>query len=85
IKKLTGRSTTSLSLAEVLRTVNPVLRGWAASFRYGAPTRPFAYLLWYAWWQLTPGRPPQTPAPDPPPEPPPPPRGRPGRRSSGSR
>ncbi|MGW0302580.1 group II intron maturase-specific domain-containing protein [Streptomyces anthocyanicus] len=32
IKKLTGRSTTSLSLEEVLRTVNPDLRGWAAYF-----------------------------------------------------
>ena len=36
IKMLTRRGTTSLSLAEVLRTVNPVLRGWAAYFRYGA-------------------------------------------------
>ncbi|NVI89853.1 group II intron reverse transcriptase/maturase [Actinomadura sp. BRA 177] len=52
IKKLTGRSTTSLSLAEVLRTVNPVLRGWAAYFRYGASKRTFAYLGWYAWWRL---------------------------------
>jgi RNA-directed DNA polymerase len=52
IKKLTGRGTTSLTLAEVLRTVNPVLRGWAAYFRYGASKRTFAYLGWYAWWRL---------------------------------
>jgi RNA-directed DNA polymerase len=52
IKKLTGRGTTSLSLAEVLRTVNPVLRGWAAYFRYGASKKTFAYLGWYAWWRL---------------------------------
>ncbi|MFJ1618640.1 group II intron reverse transcriptase/maturase [Streptomyces sp. NPDC088251] len=52
IKKLTGRSTTSLSLEEVLRTVNPVLRGWAAYFRYGVSKRTFAYLGWYAWWRV---------------------------------
>ncbi|MCX4851664.1 hypothetical protein OHB19_41690 [Streptomyces sp. NBC_00893] len=32
VKKLTGRSTRSLSLEEVLRSVNPVLRGWTALF-----------------------------------------------------
>jgi RNA-directed DNA polymerase len=52
IKKLTRRGTTSLSLAEVLRTVNPVLRGWAAYFRYGASKKTFSYLGWYAWWRL---------------------------------
>jgi RNA-directed DNA polymerase len=52
IKKLTVRTTTSLSLAEVLRTVNPVLRGWAAYFRYGASKKTFSYLGWYAWWRL---------------------------------
>ncbi|MEU4863405.1 group II intron maturase-specific domain-containing protein [Kitasatospora aureofaciens] len=39
IKKLTERGTTLLSLEAVLRTVNPVLRGWAAYFRYGASRR----------------------------------------------
>jgi RNA-directed DNA polymerase len=52
IKKLTGRTTTSLSLELVLRSVNPVLRGWAAYFRYGASKRTFSYLGWYAWWRL---------------------------------
>jgi RNA-directed DNA polymerase len=52
IKQLTGRGTTSLSLAEVLRTVNPVLRGWAAYFRYGASKKTFSYLGWYAWWRM---------------------------------
>ncbi|PRX40203.1 group II intron reverse transcriptase/maturase, partial [Nonomuraea fuscirosea] len=52
IKKLTGRNTTSFSLAEILRQVNPVLRGWAAYFRYGVSKRTFAYLGWYAWWRL---------------------------------
>ncbi len=52
IKKLTARGTTSLSLAEILRTVNPVLRGWAAYFRYGASKRTFSYVGWYAWWRV---------------------------------
>jgi RNA-directed DNA polymerase len=52
IKKLTGRGTTSHTLEEVLRTVNPVLRGWAAYFRYGASKKTFSYLGWYAWWRL---------------------------------
>lgn len=52
IKKLTARGTTSLSSAEVLRTVNPVLRGWAAYSRYGASKKTFSYLGWYAWWRL---------------------------------
>lgn len=52
IKTLTGRGMTSLSLAEVLRAVNPVLRGWAAYFRYGVSKKTFSYLGWYAWWRL---------------------------------
>lgn len=52
IKTLTQRGTTSLALAEVLRTVNPVLRGWAAYFRYGVSKKTFSYLGWYAWWRM---------------------------------
>ncbi|MGF1426127.1 group II intron maturase-specific domain-containing protein [Kitasatospora sp. LaBMicrA B282] len=52
IKKLTGRSMTSLPLEEVRRTVNPVLRGRAVYFRYGVSKRTFSYLGWYAWWRL---------------------------------
>jgi RNA-directed DNA polymerase len=52
IKTLIRRGTTSLSLAEVLRTVNPVLRSWAAYLRYGAWRKTFSYLGWYAWWRL---------------------------------
>jgi RNA-directed DNA polymerase len=44
IKMLTRRGTTSLSLAEMLRTVNPVLRGWAAYLRCGASKKTFSYL-----------------------------------------
>ncbi|MGK5529485.1 group II intron reverse transcriptase/maturase [Streptomyces sp. URMC 129] len=52
IKKLTERGITSLSLEDVLRAVNPVLRGWAAYFRYGASKRTFACLGWYAWRRM---------------------------------
>lgn len=52
IKEATKRGTTSLRLADVLRTVNQILRGWAAYFRYGVSKRTFAYLGWYAWWRL---------------------------------
>jgi RNA-directed DNA polymerase len=52
IKQATGRGTTSISLGQVLRMVNPILRWWAAYFRYGASKQTFAYLGWYAWWRL---------------------------------
>jgi RNA-directed DNA polymerase len=53
IKTLTGRGTTLLSLEELLRAaVNPVLRGWAAYFRYGVSKRTFVYLGWYAWRRM---------------------------------
>jgi RNA-directed DNA polymerase len=52
IKKATGRGTTSLRLADVLRVVNPILRGWAAYFRYGVSKKTFSYLGYYAWWRM---------------------------------
>lgn len=52
IKALTGRSTTYLELVELLRALNPILRGWAAYFRYGAVKRTFAYLGYYTWWRV---------------------------------
>jgi RNA-directed DNA polymerase len=52
VKTLTGRSTTSLDLASLLRNLNPVLRGWAAYFRWTAAKRTFAYLGYYAWWRV---------------------------------
>jgi RNA-directed DNA polymerase len=51
IKEATGPSTTSLRLSQVLRKINPVLRGWAAYFRYGASKKTFSYLGYYAWWR----------------------------------
>jgi RNA-directed DNA polymerase len=52
IKKATSRGTTSLRLADVLRVVNPILRGWAAYFRYGVSKRTFSYLGYYTWWRM---------------------------------
>jgi RNA-directed DNA polymerase len=51
IKQAT-KTGTSLRLEQVLRKINPILRGWAAYFRYGASKRTFAYLGWYAWWRM---------------------------------
>ncbi len=34
VKQLTGRSTTPLSLAELIQKLNPILRGWAHFYRY---------------------------------------------------
>jgi RNA-directed DNA polymerase len=47
IKQAT-KTGTSRSLGQVLRKINPILRGWAAYFRYGASKQTFAYLGWYA-------------------------------------
>jgi RNA-directed DNA polymerase len=52
IRKATGRGTTSMALVDVLRIVNPILRGWAAYFRYGVSKRTFSYLGWFAWWRM---------------------------------
>jgi RNA-directed DNA polymerase len=52
IKDATRAGTTSLRLWDVLWKINPILRGWAAYFRYGASKKTFSYLGWYAWWRM---------------------------------
>jgi RNA-directed DNA polymerase len=52
IKQATRANMTSLRMVDVLRMVNPILRGWAAYFRYGASKKTFSYLGYYAWWRL---------------------------------
>jgi RNA-directed DNA polymerase len=52
IKRATSRGTTSLRLADVLRVLNPILRGWAAYFKYSASKTTFAYLGYYTWWRV---------------------------------
>jgi RNA-directed DNA polymerase len=52
IKQATSASKTSLRLVDVLAKINPILRGWAAYFRYGASKKTFSYLGYYAWWRM---------------------------------
>jgi RNA-directed DNA polymerase len=51
IKQAT-KTGTSRSVGQVLRKINPILRGWAAYFRYGVSKQTFSYLGWYAWWRM---------------------------------
>lgn len=64
VKALTTRKTLNVPLHVLLRKLNPVLRGWAAYFRFAAAKRTFGYLGHYVWWRLArwlrkkhPGRP----------------------------
>jgi hypothetical protein len=53
IKWWTTRSTTLLSLAQVLRKINPIVRGWGYFYRYctGAK-RILTRIDWYTWERL---------------------------------
>src|SRR5439155_12833445 len=42
IKTLTNRSTTNLSLDQLIHVLNPILRGWANHYRHAASSRCFA-------------------------------------------
>jgi len=52
IKTLTDRSTTNLSLDELIHALNPILRGWTNYHRHNASKRCFAYLSHYLWWRV---------------------------------
>jgi RNA-directed DNA polymerase len=52
VKALTSRKTVSLSLQELLRKLNPILRGWTRFFRFAAAKRTFSYLRYYVWWRV---------------------------------
>ena len=52
VKNLTGRSTTNWTLENLLRQLNPVLRGWSNHFRYGCSKRTLSYLSHYTWWRV---------------------------------
>jgi len=52
VRKITDRSTVNLSLKQILLQLNPVLRGWAAYFRYDASKRTFAYVDNFTWWRI---------------------------------
>jgi RNA-directed DNA polymerase len=52
IKTLTNRSTTNLSLDQLIHVLNPILRGWAHYYRHAASSRCLAYLSHYLWWRV---------------------------------
>ena len=52
IKTLTTRSTTNLSLDQLIHVLNPILRGWTNYHRHAASSRCFAYLSHYLWWRV---------------------------------
>ncbi|WP_152648601.1 group II intron reverse transcriptase/maturase [Streptacidiphilus anmyonensis] len=39
-------------LADLLRHLNPVLRGWCNYFKHGVSKRTFAYVGYFAWWRV---------------------------------
>ena len=51
VRKLTRREL-HLTLADLLRRLNPVLRGWCNYFRHGVSKRTFSYLDHYAFWRV---------------------------------
>lgn len=51
VRRLTRREL-HRKLADLLRRVNPVLRGWCNYFRYGVSKRTFAYVDHYTWWKI---------------------------------
>ena len=40
------------TLADLLRRLNPTLRGWCTYFRHGVSSRTFGYLDHYAFWRI---------------------------------
>jgi RNA-directed DNA polymerase len=40
------------TLAELLRQLNRILRGWCSYFSHGVPSRTFNYLDHFAWWRV---------------------------------
>lgn len=52
VKTLTCRHTTPIPLSRLLYQLNPLLRGWTGYFRHAAAKRTFAYLDYFAWWQV---------------------------------
>lgn len=51
VRKLTRREL-HRTLTDLLRRLNPVLRGWCNYFRHGVSKRTFSYLDHYAFWRV---------------------------------
>ena len=52
VRRWTTRSTTYLTLEQLLRHLNPMVRGWTTYFRYDAAKRTFAYVDHFVWWRV---------------------------------
>ena len=50
--KMDTRSTTYLTLEQLLRHLNPMVRGWPTYFRYDAAKRIFADVDYFVWWRV---------------------------------
>ncbi|MEV6322847.1 reverse transcriptase domain-containing protein [Nocardia sp. NPDC051787] len=53
IRIITRRSTTSKSLEDMLKLLNPVVRGWCMYFKHGVSSDTFSYLRHYMWREVT--------------------------------
>ncbi len=51
VRRLTRRRR-HRTLADLLRQLNPVLRGWCNYFRHGVSSRTFGYLDHLTWWRV---------------------------------
>jgi RNA-directed DNA polymerase len=51
VRSLTAKSQ-HRTLGDLLRRLNPVLRGWCTYFRHGVSKRTFSYLDSYAFWRI---------------------------------
>jgi RNA-directed DNA polymerase len=51
VRTLTRRDS-HRTLADLLRRINPVLRGWCTYFRHGVSSRTFGYVDHYAFWRI---------------------------------
>jgi RNA-directed DNA polymerase len=40
------------TLADLLRQVNPALRGWCNYFKHGVSKRTFSYVDHFTWWRI---------------------------------
>lgn len=52
VRALTRRHNRNLPLHQLLRAINPVLRGVANYFRYAAVKRTLHYLGYFTWWRV---------------------------------
>jgi RNA-directed DNA polymerase len=51
VRRLTRRAS-HRTLADLLRRINPVLRGWCNYFQHGVSKRVFSYLDHFAFWRI---------------------------------